>query len=261
MEIELRIGLFFAGLAVLVLLYFLTRSKKRKTRRKEFEDFNFDKEGLINPLDTEMNPEIESVGPVRVIKDNPNYPGDRVETSDTEESVPQVSDRGAQAEDTQDAEDAEDAQDAQDAKEQKLVVLHVMARRPRTFKGTSIMDLTRELDLEYDDMRIFHKKVKRLSGRKAMYSVMNAVKPGTFDQDGMDQFETPGISFVMSLPGPENGLKAFNIMLEAAKRASEYLQGDVFDESRNRLSQQTIAHLQEEVQLFSLKHPSTDQDT
>ena len=90
---------------------------------------------------------------------------------------------------------------------------------------------------------------------------MNAVKPGTFDQDGMDQFETPGISFVMSLPGPENGLKAFNIMLEAATRASEYLQGDVFDESRSRLSQQTIAHLQEEVQLFSLKHPSTDQDT
>ncbi len=249
MEIELRIGLFFAGLAVLVLLYFLTRSKKRKTRRKEFEDFNFDKEGLINPLDTEMNPEIESVGPVRVIRDNPNYPGDRVETSDTEESAPQVSDRGAQAEDTQ------------DAKEQKLVVLHVMARRPRTFKGTSIIDLTRELDLEYDGMRIFHKKVKRLSGRKAIYSVMNAVKPGTFDQDGMDQFETPGISFVMSLPGPENGLKAFNIMLEAAKRASEYLQGDVFDESRNRLSQQTIAHLQEEVQLFSLKHTSTDQDT
>ena len=255
MEIELRIGLFFAGLAVLVLLYFLTRSKKRKTRRKEFEDFNFDKEGLINPLDTEMNSEIESVGPVRVIRDNPNYPGDRVETSDTEESAPQVSDRGAQAEDTQDAEGD------QDAKEQKLVVLHVMARRPRSFKGTSIMDLTRELDLEYDDMRIFHKKVKRLSGRKAMYSVMNAVKPGTFDQDGMDQFETPGISFVMSLPGPENGLKAFNIMLEAATRASEYLQGDVFDESRSRLSQQTIAHLQEEVQLFSLKHPSTDQDT
>ena len=243
MVIELRIGLFLAGLAVLVMLYFLTRSKKRKTRRKEFEEFSFDKDDLLNPLDTDLDSDIETVGPVRMVQQNPNYPGDRIKGPGSEEATSQQDKR------------AEDA-----ASEKKLVVLHVMARRPRSFKGTSIMDLTRELDLEYDDMRIFHKKVKRLSGRKAMYSIVNAVKPGTFDQDSMDQFDTPGISFVMSLPGPEKGLKAFNIMLEAARRASEYLQGEVFDESRNRLSQQTVAHLQEEVQLFSLKHPSPDQD-
>ena len=243
MVIELRIGLFLAGLAVLVMLYFLTRSKKRKTRRKEFEEFSFDKDDLLNPLDTDLDSDIETVGPVRVVQQNPNYPGDRIKGPGGEEATSQ-----------------QDKQAEAVASEKKLVVLHVMARRPRSFKGTSIMDLTRELDLEYDDMCIFHKKVKRLSGRKAMYSIVNAVKPGTFDQDSMDQFDTPGISFVMSLPGPEKGLKAFNIMLEAARRASEYLQGEVFDESRNRLSQQTVAHLQEEVQLFSLKHPSPDQD-
>ncbi len=246
MVIELRIGLLVAGLAVLVMLYFFTRAKKRKTRRKEFEDFDFDKDDLLNPLDADLGSEIESVGPVRVIQQNPDYPGDRVEGPDSEESTA-----------GQDKQTGEEGA----SEEKKLVVLHVMARRPQAFKGTGIMDLVRELDLEYDDMRIFHKKVKRLSGRKAMYSVLNAVKPGTFDLDNMDQFETPGISFVMGLPGPEKGLKAFNIMHEAAKRASEYLQGEIFDESRNRLSQQTVAHLQEEVQLFSLKHPGQDQDT
>ncbi|MCY3802895.1 MAG: cell division protein ZipA [Gammaproteobacteria bacterium] len=246
MVIELRIGLIVAGLAVLVMLYYFTRAKKRKTRRKEFEDFDFDKDDLLNPLDADLGSEIESVGPVRVIQQNPDYPGDRVEMPDSEESTA-----------SQDEQTGEEGA----SEEKKLVVLHVMARRPEAFKGTGIMDLVRELDLEYDDMRIFHKKVKRLSGRKAMYSILNAVKPGTFDLDNMDQFETPGISFVMSLPGPENGLKAFNIMHEAAKRASEYLQGEIFDESRNRLSQQTVAHLQEEVQLFSLKHPGQDQDT
>lgn len=246
MVIELRIGLLVAGLAVLVMLYFFTRAKKRKTRRKEFEEFNFDKEDLLNPLDADLDSEIESVGPVKVIHDNPNYPGDRTEAPDSPESA------GGQDPQTEE----EDV-----GLEKKLVVLHVMARRPEVFKGAGVMDLVRELDLEYDDRHIFHKKVKRLSGRKAMYSLLNAVNPGTFDLDNMDQFETPGISFVMSLPGPENGLKAFNIMHEAAKRASEYLQGEVFDESRNRLSQQTVAHLQEEVQLFSLKHPGQDQDT
>ena len=246
MVIELRIGLLVAGLAVLVMLYFFTRAKKRKTRRKEFEEFNFDKDDLLNPLDADLDSEIESVGPVRVIEQNPDYPGDRIDGPTGQESTAE-----------QDEQTGEDNADSG----KKLVVLHVMARRPQAFKGTSIMDLVRELDLEYDDMRIFHKKVKRLSGRKAMYSILNAVNPGTFDLDNMDQFETPGISFVMSLPGPENGLKAFNIMHEAARRASEYLQGEVFDESRNRLSQQTVAHLQEEVQLFSLKHPGQDQDT
>ncbi len=246
MVIELRIGLVVAGLAVLVMLYFFTRAKKRKIRRKEFEEFNFEKDDLLNPLDADLDSEIESVGPVKVIQQNPDYPGDRTEEPASQEP--------AGGQDQQTGEEDADP-------EKKLVVLHVMARRPQAFKGTGIMDLVRELDLEYDDMRIFHKKVKRLSGRKAMYSLLNAVKPGTFDLDTMDEFETPGISFVMSLPGPENGLKAFNIMHEAAKRASEYLQGEVFDESRNRLSQQTVAHLQEEVQLFSLKHPGQDQDT
>ncbi len=246
MVIELRIGLLVAGLAVLVMLYFFTRAKKRKTRRKEFEDFNFDKEDLLNPLDADLGSEIESVGPVRVVPQDTVYPSDRTEGPDSEESTSR-----------QDQQTGEE----DGSPERKLVVLHVMARRPQTFQGTSIMDLVRELDLEYDDKRIFHKKVKRLSGRKAIYSILNAVNPGSFDLDNMDQFETPGISFVMTLPGPENGLKAFNIMNEAAKRASEYLQGEVFDESRNRLSQQTVAHLQEEVQLFSLKHPGQDQDT
>lgn len=248
MVIELRIGLLVAGLAVLVMLYFFTRAKKRNPRRKEFEEFNFDKDDLPNPLDADLDADldagIESVGPVKVIPQNPDYPGDRTG----------IRKGPAEGQDRQVGEEDADP-------DKKLVVLHVMARRSQAFKGTGIMDLVRELDLEYDDMRIFHKKVKRLSGRKAIYSVLNAVKPGTFDLDGMDQFETPGISFVMNLPGPENGLKAFNIMHEAAKRTSEYLQGEVFDESRNRLSQQTVAHLQEEVQLFSLKHPGQDQDT
>ena len=251
MVIELRIGLLVVGLAVLVMLYFFTRTKKRKTRRKEFEEFNFDKDDLPNPLDADLDAdpdaEIESVGQVKVIPQNPDYPGDSAGGTGSRKEPAEGRDRQAGEEDAD--------------PDKKLVVLHVMAKRPQAFKGPGIMDLVRELDLEYDDMHIFHKKVKRLRGRKAIYSVLNAVKPGTFDLDSMDQFETPGISFVMNLPGPENGLKAFNIMHEAAKRTSEYLQGEVFDESRNRLSQQTVAHLQEEVQLFSLKHPGQDQDT
>jgi cell division protein ZipA len=71
----------------------------------------------------------------------------------------------------------------------------------------------------------------------------------------MHQFETPGLTFILSLPGPEEGLRAFNLMLQDAKKFSERLNGDLLDESRNRLNPQMTAHLQEDIQLFSLRNP------
>ena len=130
-----------------------------------------------------------------------------------------------------------------------------MARRPHKFNGKAILNFCKELDLELDDLFIFNKNVERFSGKKALYSIVNMVKPGTFDADGMHEFETPGLSFILSLPGPEEGLRAFNIMLEDARKFSERLNGDLLDESRNRLNPQMTAHLQEDIQLFSLRHP------
>ena len=138
---------------------------------------------------------------------------------------------------------------------EKLVILHVMARRPKKFNGKAILNLCKELDLELDDSCIFNKNVERFSGKRALYKVLNIVNPGTFDVNGMYEFETPGLSFILSLPGPEEGLRAFNFMLEDAKKFSERLNGDLLDESRNRLSPQMTSHLQEDIQLFSLRYP------
>ena len=77
--------------------------------------------------------------------------------------------------------------------------MHVVARRPQKFNGKAILNLSKELDLELDNSYIFNKNVERFSGKRALYSVVNMVKPGTFDADGMHEFETPGLSFILSL--------------------------------------------------------------
>ncbi len=136
----------------------------------------------------------------------------------------------------------------------ELVILHVAARRPHKFVGTDVVHVTEQLDLEYGDRHIFHKVIGQADHRKTLYSVMNMVRPGTFEMDAMDEFETPGLSFAMNLPAPETALEAFDTMLEDAKQFADRLGGDLLDESRNRLSQQTITHLRERVQLFDLKH-------
>lgn len=243
MEIEMRIALLVAGVVLLVVLFFLGRIRgRRAARTRKFEDFDFEEESLQSPLDS-----LDTSGEdADILPDvtHPDEPADEVELQDTEEA-----DSGYQPSLLR-------PEPEKGTPEEKLVVVHVMAKRPRTFSGSDIVNVVRQFRLEYDDdMRVFHKAVKRRDGKKAMYSIFNAVNPGTFDLDRMKTFETPGISFVLVLPGPEKGLKAFNIMLEAAKRTAERLRGDLLDESHNHLNQQAIARWQEEVQLFSLRHP------
>ncbi len=245
METELRIALLVAGLALLVAVYLWGWSKSRKSRKRKFENFDFDTDPLPTPPDSGPVP---AVDPLEVgLLDEEDVPEPEVEEVHEEETGPgyQPSLLGQEAE--------------KQPEVSKLVILHVMAKRPRMFNGSDIVGIAREFGLEYDQMNVFHKKVKRRGGKRAMYSIVNAVKPGTFDMDRMDKFETPGISFVMSLPGPEKGLKAFNIMMEAAKKTAERLRGDLLDESRNRLNPQAITRMKEDVQLFILKHPNHTQ--
>lgn len=243
MEVELRIALLIIGIAALVALYFFGRSS-RIQHLQEDDEFDFQTNDLPDPLelDEPLEPEInkninDELGDISELVREDIAESPRV-SSKTFKHQPSLLDEKPE----------------ETPQQEKLVVLHVVARKPDQLKGTVIVNLSKELDLEYDDMHVFHKKIERYSGKRSIYTVVNMVKPGTFNLNEMDEFETPGISFVMNLPGPEEGLKAFNIMLEAAKRFADRLGGDILDESRSMLSPQTIAHLQEDVQLFSLKN-------
>ncbi len=242
MAVELRIALLVIGLIILVALYSFEKSR-RVMRRREDQEFDFEADELPDLLEADENPELDTDQKIQeelnslsnlVREDVEEFPGTHKPDF---KHQPSLLGQGH----------------AEVKQEEKLVVLHVMARLPKKFNGNDIVTFIRELDLEYGN-RIFHKNVERLGDKKALYSIVNIVKPGTFDLDTIDKFTTPGLSFIMCLPGPEEGLKAFNIMLEAAKKSAERLNGRLLDASRNQLSSQTIAHMQEDIQLFSLKY-------
>ena len=253
MELELRIALLLIGLAVIVVLYFFGKSK-RAVYQREDNEFDFSSNDLPDPLEIDHPLDLEKdlVNEKNQISDAGDDLNDllrediaespRIRTSKNKPSFshqPSLLDEEPEPVEL----------------EEKLVVLHVMARRPQKFNGKGIESLSKELELELSDRQIFNKNVERFSGKKALYHIVNIVKPGTFDKHAMDEFETPGLSFILNLPGPEEGLRAFNIMLEDAKKFAECLNGDLLDESRSRLSPQMTAHLQEDIQLFSLKNP------
>lgn len=259
MELELRIALLLIGLAAIVAMYFFGKSKRAIIKRED-DEYNFETSNLPDPLELDRALElgddlrqeadaISEEGAVDAVGDDIS----NLVREDIAESpritVPKDKPSFSQQPSLLDSEPEPPEQ------VEKLVILHVIARRPQKFNGNTILNLCKELDLELNNSYIFNKNVERFSGKRALYSIVNMVKPGTFDADGMHEFETPGLSFILSLPGPEEGLRAFNIMLEDARKFSERLNGDLLDESRNRLNPQMTAHLQEDIQLFSLRHP------
>ena len=73
------------------------------------------------------------------------------------------------------------------------------------------------------------------------------MQPGVFDIDNMADFNTPGLVFFLTLPGPEDMMKAFDYMLETAQAVARNLGGDVLDESRSVLTKQTLEHSRQQI--------------
>ena len=134
-----------------------------------------------------------------------------------------------------------------------LVIFHVVARPSEKFTGPMIARMMAELELEHGELGIYHYNLERFNKKQRVYCVANMLKPGNFDLNTIDKFTTRGLTMILQLPGPEDGLKAYNIMVEHAQRLAAFLNGDLLDEDRNPLTKQTISMYKEKVQLFSLR--------
>ena len=73
------------------------------------------------------------------------------------------------------------------------------------------------------------------------------MQPGVFDIDNMSDFNTPGLVFFLTLPGPEDMMKAFDYMLETAQAVARNLNGVVLDESRSALTRQSMDHSRQQI--------------
>ena len=131
--------------------------------------------------------------------------------------------------------------------EPKIVVIYVVARSGWPFRGTDVFETAREAGLEYGDMRIFHHYQSAGGRRQSVFSLASMVEPGWFDEAEQDQMQTPGLALFLQLPGPMEGVKAFDAMIEAAQTLKRSLGGELRDASRSVMSQQTIAHLRDEI--------------
>jgi cell division protein ZipA len=129
----------------------------------------------------------------------------------------------------------------------EVFMLNVVARDPRGFKGEDILHILLACDLRFGDMNFFHRHEFEAGRGAIQFSVANMMQPGVFDIDNMSDFNTPGLVFFVTLPGPEDMMKAFDYMLETAQAVARNLGGDVLDESRSVLTKQTLEHSHQQI--------------
>ncbi len=137
--------------------------------------------------------------------------------------------------------------------QEKIIALHVMAPSHTPFRGKDLLKAFELAGLQYGDMNIYHRMLEVDGTMKDAYFVANLVKPGTFKPASMEQFTSPGISLILQLPGPVEGMRALDDMVATAQQITAELNGELRDETRSVLSRQRIEHLRGEVMEFQRK--------
>ena len=131
--------------------------------------------------------------------------------------------------------------------EPEVIMLNVVARSPAGVKGEDILHILLACDLRFGDMSFFHRHEEEKGRGAIQFSVANMMQPGVFDIDNMSQVSTPGLVFFLTLPGPEDMMKAYDYMLETAQAVARNLGGDVLDESRSVLTRQSLDHTRNRI--------------
>ncbi|KAB7628457.1 cell division protein ZipA [Alkalilimnicola sp. S0819] len=133
---------------------------------------------------------------------------------------------------------------------EKIVVINVSAGEDALFHGRALTEALERAGLRFGEHEIYHRVLDTRDGPMALFSAANMVEPGTFSPDSLEELYTPGAAFFMQLPGPFDGLTAFEQMLEAARGVAEELGGYLLDARRCDLSRQAIEHMREDLREY-----------
>jgi cell division protein ZipA len=129
----------------------------------------------------------------------------------------------------------------------EVFMLNVVARSDLGFRGEDILQILLACDLRFGDMNFFHRHEFEAGRGAIQFSVANMLQPGVFDIDKMADMSTPGLVFFLTLPGPEDMIKAYDYMLETAQTVARNLGADVLDESRSVLTKQAVEHGRQKI--------------
>jgi len=136
---------------------------------------------------------------------------------------------------------------------EEVLVINVIARDAEGFKGPALLQNILESGLRFGEMDIFHRHESMAGNGEVLFSMANALKPGTFDLDDIEGFSTRAVSFFLGMPGPRHPKQAFDVMVAAARKLAHELNGELKDDQRSVLTAQTIEHYRQRIVEYERK--------
>ncbi|ART62304.1 cell division protein ZipA [Kushneria marisflavi] len=133
---------------------------------------------------------------------------------------------------------------------EEIVVISVMSRDEDGFHGPDLLQLVLACGLRLDDRGVFHRFETESSQSPLQFSMVNVVKPGTFDLEDMEEEATPGVTFLMPMPSAESSREAFEAMFETAMVLVRNLGGELKDENHSVMTGQTVEFARQRVHEF-----------
>ncbi|MGL5327524.1 MAG: cell division protein ZipA [Aeromonas sp.] len=133
---------------------------------------------------------------------------------------------------------------------QDVYVINLMGRPGHDLQGATLLSSLMALGFKFGEMDIFHRHEDPNGKGEVLFSMINMVKPGTFNPYRMEQFTTPGVSLFMQLPLRSNAAFAFEDMLQAADQLASDLDAMLTDMHRSPLSDETIARYRHELAAY-----------
>ena len=123
-----------------------------------------------------------------------------------------------------------------------------MARDNHHISGADLLEAALKTGMEFGDMDIFHRCMEDTD--QPVFSMANAIKPGFFDKEAWNTFETDGLALFMTLPGPVLALDAWDAMLANARRMAEILHAEIQGEDHEPFTRQTEAQIREDMRQY-----------
>lgn len=117
----------------------------------------------------------------------------------------------------------------------------VAAGGNRFFPGEELRDALLDLDLIHGSMGIFHRYDRKF--RESLFSIASLVEPGTFPMDDMESFECPGVVLFFQPDRVSNPIAVYDDLISTSHKLANRLGGMEWDEKRQPLSREKIAHM------------------
>lgn len=131
---------------------------------------------------------------------------------------------------------------------EKIATLFLLARDNHIINGAELLKAALSTGMEFGNMGIFHRIPEGADG--SIFSLANAAKPGVFERDEWNTFETSGVVLFMTLPGPAYALDAWDSMLATARRMGEILEAEMLDDQHKPFTRQKEAQIREEMREY-----------